>query len=129
MVSLSRVGFLRSQATWLMECLFLDLELDLLSYSKSAYSKTGFSASVQHVMGAHDIKAGFDYNQHTMRSYSASPTVMKYALDSETALNKYGHNGYGSFDDIPAYEWRTYIDGYGYDHAGNEIDDRTVLHW
>ena len=41
------------------------------SYSKSAYSKTGFSASVQHVMGAHDIKAGFDYNQHTMRSYSA----------------------------------------------------------
>ena len=38
------------------------------SYSKSAYSKTGFSASVQHVLGAHDIKAGFDYNQHTMRS-------------------------------------------------------------
>ena len=94
------------------------------SYSKSAYAKTGFSASVQHVLGAHDIKAGFDYNQHTMRSYSASPTVMKYALDSETALNQYGHNGYGSFDNIPAYEWRTYIDGYGYDHAGNEIDDR-----
>ena len=75
-------------------------------------------------MGAHDIKAGFDYNQHTMRSYDANPSVMKYALDSETALNRYGHNGYGSFADIPAYEWRTYIDGYGYDHAGNEIDDR-----
>ena len=94
------------------------------SYSKSAYSKTGFSASIQHVMGAHDIKAGMDYNQHTMRSYSASPTIMKYALDSETALNRYGHAGYGSFADIPAWEWRTYIDGYGYDHNGDETTDR-----
>ena len=94
-------------------------------YSKSAYSKTGFSASVQHVMGAHDIKAGMSYNQHTMRRYSANPSIMKYALDSETALNQYGHNGYGSFADIPAYEWRTYIDGYGYDHNGDEADDRT----
>ena len=94
------------------------------SYSKSAYSKTGFSASIQHVMGAHDIKAGMDYNQHTMRSYSASPTIMKYALDSETALGQYGHNGYGSFADIPAWEWRTYIDGYGYDHNGDETTDR-----
>ena len=93
-------------------------------YSKSAYSKTGFSASVQHVMGDHDIKAGIDYNQHTMRSYSATPSVMKFALDSETALNQYGHNGYGSFDNIPAWEWRYYIDGYGYDHTGSEIDDR-----
>ena len=85
-------------------------------YSKSAYSKTGFSASVQHVMGAHDIKAGVSYNQHSMRQYSVNPSIMKYALDSETALNQYGHNGYENFDDIPAYEWRNYIDGYGYDH-------------
>ena len=75
-------------------------------------------------MGEHDIKAGVDYNQHTMRSYSASPSVMKFALDSETALNQYGHSGYGSFDNIPAWEWRYYIDGYGYDHNGSEIDDR-----
>ena len=94
------------------------------NYSKSAYSKTGFSASVQHVMGAHDIKAGMSYNQHTMRRYSVNPSIMKYALDSETALAEYGHAGYGAFADIPAYEWRTYIDGYGYDHNGNEIDDR-----
>ena len=94
------------------------------SYYKSAYDKTGFSASVQHVMGAHDIKAGLDYSAHTMRDYSANPSIMKYALDSETALNRYGHNGYGSFADIPAWEWRTYIDGYGYDHNGAEIDDR-----
>ena len=71
------------------------------NYSKSAYSKTGFSASVQHVMGAHDIKAGLSYNQHSMRRYAVNPSIMKYALDSETALNQYGHNGYGSFDDIP----------------------------
>ena len=77
-----------------------------VGYSKSAYSKTGFSASVQHVMGEHDIKAGIDYNQHTMRSYSASPSVMKFALDSETALNQYGHSGYGSFDNKHAWECR-----------------------
>ena len=94
------------------------------SYSKSAYEKTGFSASIQHVMGAHDIKAGMDYNQHTMRSYSATPSIMKYALDEDVALNRYGHMGYGSFDAIPAYEWRTYIDGYGYDHTGSESDER-----
>ena len=94
------------------------------SYSKSAYEKTGFSASIQHVMGAHDIKAGMDYNQHTMRSYSATPSIMKYALDEDVALNRYGHMGYGSFESIPAYEWRTYIDGYGYDHTGSESDER-----
>ena len=93
-------------------------------YSKSAYSKTGLSASLQHVMGAHDIKVGFDYNQHTLRQYDANPSVMKFSLDDDVALNRYGHNGYGSFADIPAYEWRTYIDGYGYDHEGNEIDER-----
>ena len=66
---LLRVDFLRSQATWSMECLFSRPGTrPAASYSKSAYSKTGLSASVQHVMGAHDIKAGFDYNQHTMRS-------------------------------------------------------------
>ncbi|MFL3014277.1 MAG: carboxypeptidase regulatory-like domain-containing protein [Candidatus Neomarinimicrobiota bacterium] len=95
------------------------------NYSKSAYSKTGFSASVQHVMGAHDIKAGVSYNQHSMRRYAVNPSIMKYALDSDTALAKYGHNGYGTFADIPAYEWRNYIDGYGYDHNGAEQDDRT----
>tara|TARA_Y100001970_G_scaffold29085_1_gene35888 strand:+ start:1407 stop:4523 length:3117 start_codon:yes stop_codon:yes gene_type:complete len=94
------------------------------SYTKSAYAKTGFSASVQHVTGPHDIKAGLDYNQHTMRTYEANPTIMKFALPEDEALGKYGHMGYGSFDAIPAYEWRTYIDGYGYDHSGNEIDDR-----
>jgi len=94
------------------------------SYYKSAYNKVGFSASVQHVMGNHDIKAGVDYNQHTMRNYYANPSVMKYALDSETALSKYGHNGYGSFDAIPAWELRYYIDGYGYDFSGAEIEDR-----
>ena len=94
------------------------------NYSKSAYDKVGFSASVQHVMGNHDIKAGVDYNQHTMRTYNANPSVMKYALDSETALNKYGHAGYGSFDAIPAWELRYYIDGYGYDFSGAEIADR-----
>ena len=93
-------------------------------YSKSAYSKTGLSASLQHVMGAHDIKVGFDYNQHTLRQYDANPSVMKFSLVDSVALNTYGHNGYGSFADIPAYQWRTYIDGYGYDHEGNEIDDR-----
>ena len=94
-------------------------------YSKSAYDKVGFSASIQHVMGNHDIKAGVDYNQHTMRTYYANPSVMKYALASETALSKYGHAGYGSFDDIPAWELRYYIDGYGYDFAGNTAEDRT----
>jgi len=94
------------------------------NYSKSAYDKVGFSASVQHVMGNHDIKAGVDYNQHTMRTYNANPSVMKYALDSETALNDYGHAGYGSFDAIPAWELRYYIDGYGYDFSGAEIADR-----
>ena len=98
------------------------------SYSKSAYNKVGFSASVQHVMGDHDIKAGLDYNQHTMRTYNANPSVMKYALDSETALSKYGHNGYGSFDAIPAWELRYYIDGYGYDFSGAEIDDRAFYY-
>ena len=52
-------------------------------YYKGAYSKTGFSASIQHVMGEHDIKAGFDYSQHTMRNYFANPTVMKFAQDAE----------------------------------------------
>ena len=94
------------------------------SYYKSSYDKVGFSASIQHVMGAHDIKAGMDFSQHTMRDYYANPSVMKFALDSETALNRYGHSGYGSFDAIPAWEWRYYIDGYGYDHNGAEIDDR-----
>jgi len=94
------------------------------NYSKNAYEKVGFSASVQHVIGAHDIKAGIDYNQHTMRKYYVNPSVMKYALDDSTALNKYGHQGYGSFDAIPAWELRYYIDGYGYDFSGAEIDDR-----
>ena len=93
-------------------------------YSKSAYSKTGFSASIQHVVGAHDIKAGMSYNQHTVREYSANPNVMKFSLEDSVALADYGHNGYGDFNNIPAYQWRTYIDGYGYDHEGNEIDDR-----
>ena len=129
---LLRVDILRSQAYMVNGMSFsVDLELEAFSarYSKSAYSKTGLSASVQHVMGAHDIKVGFDYNQHTLRQYSANPSVMKYFLSSVLLLIRYGHNGYGSFDDIPAYEWRTYIDGYGYDHEGNEIDDRKVLYW
>ena len=93
-------------------------------YSKSAYDKVGFSASIQHVMGNHDIKAGVDYNKHTMRTYYANPNIMKYALSSETALSKYGHAGYGSFAEIPAWELRYYIDGYGYDFSGAEIDER-----
>ena len=93
-------------------------------YSKSAYDKVGFSASIQHVMGNHDIKAGVDYNKHTMRTYYADPSIMKYALPSATALSKYGHAGYGSFADIPAWELRYYIDGYGYDFDGNAIEDR-----
>jgi len=98
------------------------------NYSKNAYEKVGFSASVQHVIGAHDIKAGIDYNQHTMRKYYVNPSVMKYALDDSTALNKYGHQGYGSFDAIPAWELRYYIDGYGYDFSGAEIDDRKFFY-
>ena len=93
-------------------------------YDKSSYKKNGFSMSVQQILGAHDIKAGFDYNQHTLRSFDANPTVMKFALDSAAALDQYAHAGYGSFENIPAYVWRQYIDGYGYDHNGNEIDDR-----
>lgn len=96
------------------------------SYSKSAYDKVGFSASVQHVLGNHDIKAGFDYNKHTMRTYSANPSVMKYALSNEEALAKYGHAGYGSFDAIPEWELRYYIDGYGFNFDGAEIDEREV---
>ena len=91
-------------------------------YYKGAYSKTGFSASIQHVMGEHDIKAGFDYSQHTMRNYFANPTVMKFAQDTE---GTYGYTTYGSFDNIPAWIWRPYIDGFGYDKDGNEIDERT----
>ena len=79
-------------------------------YSKSAYSKTGLSASLQHVMGAHDIKVGFDYNQHTLETHDANPSVMKFSLVDSIALKRYGHNGYG-FDNIPAYQWRQYIDG------------------
>ena len=93
-------------------------------YSKSAYEKLGFSASVQHVMGNHDLKAGMDYNKHTIRTFSVRPNVMKYALSSEDALLN-SHAGYGSFDNIPEWELREFIDGYGYDFNGNEIDDRT----
>jgi len=92
------------------------------SYYKSAYDKTGFSASVQHVMGNHDIKAGFDYNQHTLRDYYANPSVMKFSLDNETAVSKYGHVGFGSWDAIPDDYLKTYVDGYGYDFDGTEID-------
>ena len=92
-------------------------------YYKGAYSKTGFSASLQHVMGNHDIKAGFDYSQHTIRNYFANPTVMKFAQDVD---GSYGYTTYGSFEDIPAWIWRPYIDGFGYDKDGNEIDDRKV---
>ena len=92
-------------------------------YYKGAYSKTGFSASIQHVMGEHDIKAGFDYSQHTMRNYFANPTVMKFAQNTE---GTYGYTTYGAFDDIPAWIWRPYIDGFGYDKDGKEIDDRVM---
>ena len=90
-------------------------------YYKGAYEKTGFSASLQHVMGNHDIKAGVDYNKHTIRNYFANPTVMKFAQD---AAGSYGYTTYGSFDSIPAWIWRPYIDGFGYDVNGSEIDAR-----
>ena len=93
------------------------------NYYKSAYEKTGFSASLQHVMGNHDIKAGLDYNAHTLRDYYANPTVMKFSLDNETAISKYGHVGYGSFGDIPEDVLKTYIDGYGYGFNGDAITD------
>jgi len=93
------------------------------SYYKSAYDKTGFSASVQHVMGNHDIKAGMDYNQHTLRDFYASPTVMKFSLDENVAINSYGHTGYGSWDAIPEWQLRQYIDGYGYDFNGSDLDE------
>lgn len=87
-------------------------------YYKRAYQKQGFSASLQHVLGNHDFKAGVDYSKHTIREYSANPFVMKLAQDVGTT----DYTTYGSFDNIPAWMWRQYIDGFGYDHNGKEAD-------
>ena len=92
-------------------------------YFKGSYAKTGFSASLQHVMGNHDIKLGFDYSSHTLRNYFANPTVMKFAQDVDLTT---GYKTYGSFDAIPAWIWRSYIDGFGYDKDGEEIDERKI---
>ena len=92
-------------------------------YFKGSYAKTGFSASLQHVMGNHDIKLGFDYSSHTLRNYFANPTVMKFAQDENLTT---GYKTYGSFDRIPAWIWRSYIDGFGYDKDGEEIDERKI---
>ena len=91
-------------------------------YYKSSYAKTGLSASLQHVMGNHDFKVGFDYNKHTLRDFRADPNVMKFSLDNAKAIKQYGHVGFGSFDAIPDNYKRTEIDGYGYDFSGKEID-------
>ncbi len=95
-------------------------------YNQSAYQKTGFSTSLQHVTGRHDIKFGVDYNAHTLRERVANPSIMAYTLDDSTALALYGHNGYGDFSSIPSYILREYIDGYGYDFEGGEIEERKV---
>ncbi len=84
--------------------------------SKESYFGGGLDFTSQ--MGKHhEVKAGFDFKSYTVRRYSISAYVMSQLADD--AIN--------SFSDIPNSTLIRYLGNvYGYDFAGNEIDDRKV---
>ena len=98
------------------------------NYSMSSNDKQGFSGSFQTLIGDHDLKLGFDYASNEIRTYSVDPALMIYASDTAYALSTYGITSYGSRQDIPAWKYRVYADGFGYDLYGNETDERTFYY-
>ncbi len=98
------------------------------NYSMSSNDKQGFSGSFQTLIGDHDLKLGFDYASNEIRTYSVDPALMIYASDTAYALSEYGITSYGSRQDIPAWKYRVYADGFGYDLYGNETDERTFYY-
>ncbi len=93
-------------------------------YDKFNLTQTSFNGSFVTAMDNHTITAGFNYRKYTQRELSINPRGIIYSADPAYGLATYGIETYGSWDAVPVDKKRVYVDGFGYDLEGKEIDDR-----
>ncbi|MBO8131304.1 MAG: TonB-dependent receptor [Candidatus Marinimicrobia bacterium] len=92
-------------------------------YFKRNEQYIGFAGDLVTQIGLHhEIKMGVDSRLWTVRYFDIAPSVMIYTAEPGT----YSFETYGSIEKVPVNVWiqSGYVDAYGYDIYGNEINDK-----
>lgn len=97
------------------------------TYTKQETSQLSLSGSfTSSIINNHSLTMGFDWRKSTIREINIYVPGMIYAMPTSEGPSTYGITTYGSWDNVPRDIKSRYVDGYGYDLNGNEIDERKV---
>ncbi len=81
------------------------------SYFKSDNQYFSVNGTITNQMNVHELKAGFEYRQHTLRRFLINPEVMSTIDPGQTE------------DQVNPVVWKEFLGNtYGYDFYGNELD-------